>query len=63
MANIHSFESLDAVDGEGIRFNVFFGGCPLRLSKPERFQILLLLGSYAVAFNRLLNRFVVNPLV
>lgn len=30
MANIHSFESLAAVDGEGIRFDVFFTGCPLR---------------------------------
>ena len=30
MANIHSFESLAAVDGEGIRFDVFFSGCPLR---------------------------------
>lgn len=30
MANIHSFESLAAVDGEGLRFDVFFSGCPLR---------------------------------
>lgn len=30
MANIHSFESLAALDGEGIRFDVFFTGCPLR---------------------------------
>lgn len=30
MANIHSFESLAAVDGEGIRYDVFFTGCPLR---------------------------------
>ena len=30
MAKIHSFESLAAVDGEGIRFDVFFSGCPLR---------------------------------
>lgn len=30
MAIIHSFESLAAVDGEGIRFDVFFTGCPLR---------------------------------
>lgn len=30
MANIHSFESLAAVDGEGIRFDIFFTGCPLR---------------------------------
>lgn len=30
MAKIHSFESLAAVDGEGIRFDVFFTGCPLR---------------------------------
>ncbi|MBQ1863239.1 MAG: radical SAM protein [Thermoguttaceae bacterium] len=29
-ANIHSFESLAALDGEGIRFDVFFTGCPLR---------------------------------
>ena len=27
---IHSFESLAAVDGEGVRFAVFFSGCPLR---------------------------------
>lgn len=30
MANIHSFESLATLDGEGIRFDVFFTGCPLR---------------------------------
>ena len=30
MANIHSFESLAAVDGEGIRYCIFFTGCPLR---------------------------------
>ncbi len=30
MANIHSFESLAALDGEGIRYDVFFTGCPLR---------------------------------
>lgn len=30
MANIHSFESLAAVDGEGIRYDIFFTGCPLR---------------------------------
>lgn len=29
-ADIHSFESLAAVDGDGIRFAVFFTGCPLR---------------------------------
>lgn len=29
-ANVHSFESLAAVDGEGIRFDIFFTGCPLR---------------------------------
>ena len=28
MANIHSFESLAAVDGEGLRFDIFFTGCP-----------------------------------
>lgn len=30
MANIHSFESMAAVDGEGIRYDIFFTGCPLR---------------------------------
>lgn len=30
MANIHSFESLAAVDGEGLRYDIFFTGCPLR---------------------------------
>lgn len=29
-ADIHSFESLAALDGEGVRFAVFFTGCPLR---------------------------------
>ena len=29
-AYIHSFESLAAVDGDGVRFAVFFSGCPLR---------------------------------
>lgn len=29
-ANIHSFESLAALDGEGIRYDIFFTGCPLR---------------------------------
>ncbi len=29
-ADIHSFESMAAVDGEGIRYGVFFTGCPLR---------------------------------
>lgn len=29
-ADIHSFESLAALDGEGIRYGVFFTGCPLR---------------------------------
>ena len=27
---VHSFESMAALDGEGIRFAVFFTGCPLR---------------------------------
>lgn len=30
MANIHSFESLAALDGVGIRYDIFFTGCPLR---------------------------------
>lgn len=30
MAIIHSFESMAALDGEGIRYGVFFTGCPLR---------------------------------
>lgn len=30
MATIHSFESLATLDGEGIRYGVFFTGCPLR---------------------------------
>lgn len=30
MADIHSFESLGALDGQGLRFCVFFTGCPLR---------------------------------
>lgn len=30
MANIHSFESMAAIDGEGIRYDIFFTGCPLR---------------------------------
>lgn len=29
-ADIHSFESLAALDGDGIRYDVFFTGCPLR---------------------------------
>lgn len=29
-ADIHSFESLAAIDGEGLRYAVFFTGCPLR---------------------------------
>ncbi len=30
IANIHSFESLAGVDGKGLRYAVFFNGCPLR---------------------------------
>ena len=30
MADIHSFESLGALDGQGLRFCIFFTGCPLR---------------------------------
>ena len=29
-ADLHSFESLAALDGEGVRYAVFFTGCPLR---------------------------------
>ncbi len=29
-ADIHSFESFAALDGEGLRYAVFFTGCPLR---------------------------------
>lgn len=29
-ADIHSFESFAALDGDGIRYGVFFTGCPLR---------------------------------
>ena len=29
-ADIHSFESMAASDGEGIRYGIFFTGCPLR---------------------------------
>lgn len=29
-ANIHSFESLATLDGKGIRYEVFFVGCPFR---------------------------------
>ena len=29
-ADVHSFESMAALDGEGLRYDVFFTGCPLR---------------------------------
>jgi len=41
MADIHSFESLAALDGEGLRYAVFFTGCPLRCAychNPDTWQ-------------------------
>ena len=39
---IHSFESLGALDGEGLRFCVFLAGCPLRCAychNPDTWQM------------------------
>lgn len=55
-ANIHSYESFATLDGEGIRFAVFFSGCANRCVYCHNPDTLMVGGGYEITLNELIKK-------